>query len=139
MRRVTCGDARTVQPSLTRPASKKEKEKSSSPPLENIKQPLRCSVPPSRPSLRAPARVYFHARPLHFLTSSRLSTSSLKRGHDSLKRSDLPRTDHTKGGGNENWNPCTCSTCSLFLRCSIRARLKRKLQRRRGRSTSGSG
>lgn len=87
--------------------------------------------------------MHFHARPLHFLTSSRLTTSSLKRGQDSLKRPDPP-SDHTEEA-NENWNPFppppppvpAQPAPSFFSMLDPRPVKGRKLQRRRGRSTSG--
>lgn len=124
----------TFHPTVAHPSpvSKKGREKKkkiSSPPPGNIKQPL-GSFPPSSPGIHG-APVHFHARPLHFLTSSRLTTSSLKRGQDSLKRPDPP-SDHTEEA-NENWNPFSpppplllylLNLLPLSSRCSIRARLK---------------
>lgn len=106
MSRVTCGDAhRSVQPSLTRPGErrKKREEKKRKKVVLHLWRILNSlsGIPPLLP--RDPPygtqRVYFHTRPLHFLTSSRL-TSSLKRGHDSLKRSThrSSTTDHTTLG-----------------------------------------
>lgn len=141
-----------AQPGLCEREGKKKKEKREKVVLhlleENIKQPLRCSASPPPPLRGPPARVYFHARPLHFSTSSRLSTSSLKRGQDSLKRSthrSSTHGSHQVGGRERKLEPPPLPLYLLNLLplssmlASIRARLKRKLQRRRGRSTSGSG
>lgn len=103
------------------------------------------ALPPLSPGIHG-APVHFHARPLHFLTSSRLTCLVEKRARLVETARSSVGSHVGKGEGELKLEPSPplppillylLNLLPLSSRCSIRARLKRKLQRRRGRSTSG--
>lgn len=139
-----------AQPGLCEREGKKKKEKREKVVLhlleENIKQPLLGVPPLLLPPTGAPSARIFSCTPTSFFNLFSSFNILVEKGARLVETVHAPifhaRITPGWGQGTKTGTPLPLYLLNLLplssMLASIRARLKRKLQRRRGRSTSGS-